>query len=61
MTFQICCTKPTITGIEVRYATDATAKQNRFTPGSHIPISPPAALAERRPEWVLILPWNIAN
>jgi hypothetical protein len=30
-------------------------------PGSHIPILPPAALAERRPDYLLILPWNIAD
>jgi len=38
----------------------ALAKQGRFMPGSHIPILPPAALMERRPEYLLILPWNIA-
>ncbi len=39
----------------------AVAKQGRFMPGSHIPILPPAALAERRPDYLLILPWNIAD
>jgi hypothetical protein len=29
-------------------------------PGSHIPILPPAALNERQPDCVIILPWNIA-
>jgi SAM-dependent methyltransferase len=38
----------------------AAAKQGKFTPGSHIPILPPAVLAERRPDYLLILPWNIA-
>jgi SAM-dependent methyltransferase len=38
----------------------ATAKQGKFMPGSHIPILPPAALLERRPDYLLILPWNIA-
>jgi SAM-dependent methyltransferase len=38
----------------------AAAKQGKFMPGSHIPILPPAALAERRPDYLLILPWNIA-
>jgi hypothetical protein len=37
----------------------APSKQGRFMPGSHIPILPPAALAERKPDFVLILPWNI--
>ena len=38
----------------------ATAKQGKFMPGSHIPILPPGVLAERRPDYLLILPWNIA-
>ena len=39
----------------------APAKQGKFLPASHIPILPPAALTERRPDWVIILPWNIAD
>jgi len=38
----------------------ASAKQGKFMPGSHIPILPPATLTERRPDYLLILPWNIA-
>ena len=38
----------------------ASAKQGKFMPGSHIPIVPPAELTERRPDYLLILPWNIA-
>ena len=38
----------------------ATAKQSKFMPGSHIPILPPSALASFTPDYVLILPWNIA-
>jgi hypothetical protein len=30
-------------------------------PGSRIPILAPAALEEKRPDYVLILPWNIAS
>ena len=30
-------------------------------PGSHIPILPPTALIEFNPDFVLILPWNIAE
>jgi hypothetical protein len=29
-------------------------------PGSHIPVLPPDTLREQRPDYVLILPWNIA-
>jgi hypothetical protein len=39
----------------------ATAKQGKYMPGSHIPILPPAALDDRRPDFLLILPWNIAG
>jgi hypothetical protein len=39
----------------------APSKQGKLMPGSHIPILPPAALAERKPDIVLILPWNIAG
>ncbi len=39
----------------------ASAKQNKFMPGSHIPILPPEVLREQRPDDVLILPWNIAD
>lgn len=38
----------------------AAAKQGKYMPGSHIPIRAPAALAAERPDYVLILPWNIA-
>ncbi|MHB1532118.1 methyltransferase domain-containing protein [Acidithiobacillus sp.] len=44
------------------YVCDAApSKQGKFLPGSHIPILPPAVLKERRPDIVLILPWNIAH
>jgi hypothetical protein len=44
------------------YVCDAApSKQGKFLPGSHIPILPPAILAERQPDWVVILPWNIAD
>jgi C-methyltransferase C-terminal domain/Putative zinc binding domain/Methyltransferase domain len=38
----------------------AEAKQGKFMPGSHIPILAPAALVEQRPDYLVILPWNIA-
>ncbi len=38
----------------------APSKQGKYLPGSHVPILPPAVLSERRPDFLLILPWNIA-
>ena len=39
----------------------ASSKQGKFMPGSHIPILSSEVLHERRPDVVLILPWNIAD
>ena len=39
----------------------ALAKQNKFMPGSHVPIYAPLELRNRRPDYILILPWNIAG
>jgi hypothetical protein len=36
-------------------------KQGRFTPGTHIPICHPDRILETRPDYVLILPWNLAD
>ncbi len=36
-----------------------TYKQGRFLPGTHIPIHPVEFLKERRPDYILILPWNL--
>lgn len=43
------------------YVCDASpSKQGKFMPGSHLPIRSPGVLREDRPDYVLILPWNIA-
>ncbi len=34
-------------------------KHGRFTPGTHIPIFPVERIAETRPDYLLILPWNL--
>ena len=39
----------------------APAKQGKFLPGSHIPILHPKYCIETAPDYVLILPWNIAE
>ena len=46
----------------IKYLYDAApSKQGKYMPGSHIPILPPKALKSYRPDYVLILPWNIAD
>jgi hypothetical protein len=39
----------------------ADSKQGKYLPGSHIPILSPSMLREKKPDIVLILPWNIAE
>ena len=36
-------------------------KIGRFTPGTHLPVLPAETLAERRPDYTLILAWNFAD
>ncbi|MFD2418464.1 class I SAM-dependent methyltransferase [Amycolatopsis pigmentata] len=36
-------------------------KHGRFTPGARIPVLPPERIAEDRPDYVLVLPWNLRN
>jgi hypothetical protein len=44
----------------VEFAVDRnTFKHGKFLPGTHIPIKPVEALAEARPDVVLIMPWNL--
>ena len=36
-------------------------KQGKYTPGTHIPILEPDALRREKPDYVLILPWNLSE
>ncbi|MGA9778106.1 MAG: class I SAM-dependent methyltransferase [Verrucomicrobiia bacterium] len=36
-------------------------KQGKFLPGTHIPIYAPEEIAQTRPDFVLILPWNLKD
>jgi hypothetical protein len=36
-------------------------KQGKFLPGTRLPIHAPARLFDTRPDYVLILPWNLRD
>ena len=36
-------------------------KQGRYLPGTRIPIHAPERIAETRPDWLFILPWNLKD
>jgi SAM-dependent methyltransferase len=36
-------------------------KHGRYLPGTHIPIFPPERIFETKPDYVLILPWNLKD
>jgi 2-polyprenyl-3-methyl-5-hydroxy-6-metoxy-1,4-benzoquinol methylase len=45
---------------DVEYVVDKNPhKQGLFLPGSHIPIKNPKIIMETKPDYVIILPWNI--
>jgi hypothetical protein len=44
----------------VAYTVDRSPyKQGLFLPGTHIPIYAPDKLAETKPDYILVLPWNL--
>lgn len=46
----------------VKFTVDRSPhKQGLFLPGSHLPILHPDEIFERQPDYLLILPWNIAD
>lgn len=57
------CTLLNFAGIKpdlLPYVCDAApSKQGKYLPGTHIPILHPDIMRERKPDIVLILPWNI--
>ncbi len=57
------CTLLNYAGIKpdlLPYVCDAAlSKQGKYLPGTHVPILSPDALRERKPDIILILPWNI--
>ncbi len=46
----------------ISFVCDAShSKQGLYMPGSHIPILPPDEIFKLRPDWIIILPWNISD
>lgn len=46
----------------IEYTVDRNPnKQGRFLPGSHIPIYHPDRIRETKPDYVVILPWNLKD
>ena len=46
----------------IEYTVDKNPiKQNLFLPGTHIPIYSPEKIKQTKPDYVLILPWNIKD
>ncbi len=46
----------------IQYTVDRSPyKQGRFLPGTHIPIYHPNRIRETKPDYVIILPWNLKD
>jgi SAM-dependent methyltransferase len=46
----------------IEYTVDRSPyKQGRFLPGTHIPIHHPERIRETKPDYVVILPWNLKD
>lgn len=46
----------------IEYTVDRSPyKQGRFLPGTHIPIHDPSRIRETKPDYVVILPWNLKD
>lgn len=51
-----------VTSADIAWAFDANPhKQGRFLPGSHVPILAPAQVAAVKPDYLVILPWNLKD
>ena len=46
----------------IQFVVDAApSKQNKFLPGSHVPIVKEDELKKNKPDYIIIFPWNIRN
>jgi len=47
---------------EIDYVVDRNPfKQNKWLPGSHIPVLPPERINQTKPDYIIILPWNLED
>jgi hypothetical protein len=50
------------TAADLAYVVDSNPhKQGLFLPGTHVPVCAPDRIAETKPDYVLILPWNLKD
>jgi len=51
-----------VTPADISFVADRNPhKQSKFLPGTHIPVVSPESLMQSRPDYVLILPWNLQH
>jgi hypothetical protein len=51
-----------VRGDQISFAVDRNPfKHGKFLPGTHIPIFDPERLADARPDYVLLMPWNLRD
>jgi hypothetical protein len=51
-----------LTPADVAFVADRNPhKQDKFLPGTHIPVVSPEHLMQAKPDYVLILPWNLSG
>ena len=59
------CTLVNYSGLKsdlIEYVCDAAkSKQNKYMPGSHIPILNPEQILIDKPDFIIILPWNLSE
>jgi hypothetical protein len=49
-----------VTQADIAYAVDRNPhKQGLYLPGTHLPVHAPEKIAQTRPDYILILPWNL--
>ena len=49
-----------VTPADISFVADRNPhKQSKFLPGTHIPVVSPEVLMRSRPDYVLVLPWNL--